>query len=304
MANNFKYEWRTDDGILDEDNNEGINKEIGELMQGNREDVPLLGNGDDDDSIDNEGNNEDHYNEAPVSMTADEDNDNEINNDKSSDDGTVDNEDGNDNDEGAIINENEENVSVTEINEENVSRVAGNIDEVIVEDVEEDDDSEVNSVEPEIAPPRNRTWYGLRSIKNPPRNHRNIYEREFNYLTTSSGTKNETRKSRRDPQQKWVNNKKKKRRATTKSAEPKYGVKNNIRNFMDIIMTQVSNDDTHAQISVKEGLKRHGDRALQALLKEFGQIHKYNTFDQQHVKDLTPEMKKEALNLITMIKGK
>ena len=73
---------------------------------------------------------------------------------------------------------------------------------------------------------------------------------------------------------------------------------------MDVIMLQLSKEDKHAQVSIKEGIKRHGDRAMEALLKEFGQLHKYNTFDPQRANQLTQDMKNEALNLITMIKEK
>ena len=40
-------------------------------------------------------------------------------------------------------------------------------------------------------------------------------------------------------------------------------------NFMNVIMLHITKDDKHAQVSVKEGLKRPGDKALEALLKEF-----------------------------------
>ena len=44
--------------------------------------------------------------------------------------------------------------------------------------------------------------------------------------------------------------------------------------------------------------------ALNALLREFGQIHKHDTFIPQLSKNLTNEQRKEALHLITMIKEK
>ena len=40
---------------------------------------------------------------------------------------------------------------------------------------------------------------------------------------------------------------------------------------------------------------------MEALLSEFGQIHKYDTFDPQHIDDLPKDVRREALNLITMI---
>ena len=73
---------------------------------------------------------------------------------------------------------------------------------------------------------------------------------------------------------------------------------------MDIIMLQLGKSDKHAQVNVNEGVKRHGDKALVSLLKEFGQIHKYDTFDPQMMSSLTYEQRKAALNIITMIKEK
>ena len=43
---------------------------------------------------------------------------------------------------------------------------------------------------------------------------------------------------------------------------------------------------------------------MEALLSEFGQIHKYDTFDPQYMDKLPAEAKREALSLITMIKEK
>ena len=74
--------------------------------------------------------------------------------------------------------------------------------------------------------------------------------------------------------------------------------------FMDIIMLQLGKDDNHAQVLVKECLRRHGDKVLTALLKEFGHLHKYDTFDPQIMDNLSFEERKEALNIFTMVKEK
>ena len=66
----------------------------------------------------------------------------------------------------------------------------------------------------------------------------------------------------------------------------------------------MAKNDKHTQMSVDKGVRRYGELALDALLSEFGQIHKYDTFIPQMVKDLTYKQRKEALNLITMIKEK
>ena len=46
------------------------------------------------------------------------------------------------------------------------------------------------------------------------------------------------------------------------------------------------------------------EKAMNTLLTEFGQLHKYDIFDPQRIKYLTNEVKREALNLITMVKRK
>lgn len=57
-------------------------------------------------------------------------------------------------------------------------------------------------------------------------------------------------------------------------------------------------------MSTKGEIKRYGDKPLHALLSEFGQIHKHDTFDQLNIGNLLKEAKREALNLITMIREK
>ena len=37
-------------------------------------------------------------------------------------------------------------------------------------------------------------------------------------------------------------------------------------------MTQLAKQDRYAQVSVKEGIQRHGQRAVNAVLKEYAQL--------------------------------
>ena len=60
--------------------------------------------------------------------------------------------------------------------------------------------------------------------------------------------------------------------------------KDELNQVMGIIMAQVSGIDKHAHVSVNEGVKRHGSEALHALLSEFGQIHKHDTFEPLDIK--------------------
>ena len=174
-----------------------------------------------------------------------------------------------------------------------------NQDEIVTEDVVEEESIDESVVDQPGPITRSRTRSGLRNIKNPPGSHRNRYEREFSYQTTgsvASRSNDEIAKARSGRfRNRWVNNKK---------GKTKRKKRNEMSMFVDVIMTQLSKGDKHAQVSIKEGLKRHGDRDLDALLKEFGQLYKHNTFDPQDISILTPEMRKEALNLITMIKEK
>ena len=73
---------------------------------------------------------------------------------------------------------------------------------------------------------------------------------------------------------------------------------------MGIIMAHVSKHDTHTHVSVHKGIRRHGDEALYALLSEFGKIHRYDILEHLDTSKLLAEVKKETLNLITMIKQK
>ena len=55
-------------------------------------------------------------------------------------------------------------------------------------------------------------------------------------------------------------------------------------------------------MSINEGIWRHGERDVEALLLEFDQLDEHDTFIPQQAVNLAPETKKEVLNLITMIK--
>ena len=61
---------------------------------------------------------------------------------------------------------------------------------------------------------------------------------------------------------------------------------------MGVILVQVSKSDKHAHVSVNGDIRRHGDETLHALLAEFGQIHKYDTFEPLNIDNLLREVKK------------
>lgn len=73
---------------------------------------------------------------------------------------------------------------------------------------------------------------------------------------------------------------------------------------MEVILAQVLVNNKHVHVLVSEGIRRLGNEALHALLAEFGQIHKHDTFNPKHAEGLPNTVKHEALRLITMIKEK
>lgn len=58
------------------------------------------------------------------------------------------------------------------------------------------------------------------------------------------------------------------------------------------------------QVSVEEGIRRFGNKAIEALLKEYTQLIDKQVFRPRFVNELTSKQKSEALNLITMVKQK
>ena len=58
------------------------------------------------------------------------------------------------------------------------------------------------------------------------------------------------------------------------------------------------------QMSAKKGIERHGQAAINAILKEYKQLHDLDVFRGIHRRDLTPEQHKRVLRLITVIKEK
>ena len=48
----------------------------------------------------------------------------------------------------------------------------------------------------------------------------------------------------------------------------------NMKIMVGTIMSQIQKSDKHAHISVNKGIKRHGEKAINSLLLEFGQLHK------------------------------
>ena len=58
------------------------------------------------------------------------------------------------------------------------------------------------------------------------------------------------------------------------------------------------------QMSAKAGIKKHGEEAVTAILKEFGQLEHMKTFKPRHKRELTREQLSKAMRIITVIKEK
>ena len=53
---------------------------------------------------------------------------------------------------------------------------------------------------------------------------------------------------------------------------------------------------------MREGLERFGEKAVEAVLKEFAQLDDSDSFEPQHTHLLTKDQKKAALSLIALVK--
>ena len=58
------------------------------------------------------------------------------------------------------------------------------------------------------------------------------------------------------------------------------------------------------QMSAKAGIKKHGEEAVSAILKEFGKLEHMKTFKPRHKHSLTKEQISRTMRIITVIKEK
>ena len=58
------------------------------------------------------------------------------------------------------------------------------------------------------------------------------------------------------------------------------------------------------QMSAQAGIRKHGQNAINALMKEFTQLHNEGTFDPVDASKLTTDQKKAALRSVNLIKEK
>ena len=86
----------------------------------------------------------------------------------------------------------------------------------------------------------------------------------------------------------------------------KYKVKisDTFRKIVGIVMTQMQATSDFEQMNMKQGLKMFGQKAVEAVIKEYAQLDMKGVFEGVYSKDLTIKQKKEALELFTLIKLK
>ena len=101
-----------------------------------------------------------------------------------------------------------------------------------------------------------------------------------------------------------MNPKKIAKKLKTEKRKVKKYFKSGFRKLVGSMFSQISKDSKYTQIGMKEGVRRHGDRALDALLFELTQLDEKETFQPLLASSMTNEECKMALNLLTIIKEK
>ena len=276
IASNFKFERRLEGALIEDDKDDQQDEDVNELLVTDEGPKPQILEIDDD--------HEPH-------IMDEGDDDYETNMD---DEDRIEKLPAND----VVNNENEYPLAEPavadligdDIDMEQVLEMDGNEDK----DNGEPQDGDVGVKEDEHAEEADKAITASRAgrARMPTNSHRNMYEREFTHTILGD-------KSRPGPR--WKNFKKQDIPPKTRSA-PR--MKNVFSRTTQLIFAQIAKRDKYAQVPVNKGVKMHGDKALDALLSEYGQIPNHVTFIPQMVSDLSVEQRKEALHLITMIKEK
>jgi len=81
-------------------------------------------------------------------------------------------------------------------------------------------------------------------------------------------------------------------------------IKDMFRKVVAVTMAQIKSASKHEQVSMREGIRRYGELAIKAVLKEYAQLDNKRIFKPTKASSLTNLQKRNALNLITLIKFK
>jgi hypothetical protein len=97
------------------------------------------------------------------------------------------------------------------------------------------------------------------------------------------------------PEYKHIKSSKKRSKLNKKKSKGKVVIKDTFKKICALCFNQMS---------AKKGIKKHGQMAVNAILKEYTQLHDLDVFKPRFKKDLTDQQIKECLHLITVIKEK
>ena len=86
--------------------------------------------------------------------------------------------------------------------------------------------------------------------------------------------------------------------------QTKINVKDKYRSLVGIMMNLMAEDDEYAQMQCKKGVKKLGNKAVQAMSKECCQLGDdgKEAFIPMHASRLTREQKRKALRMLALIK--
>ena len=107
-------------------------------------------------------------------------------------------------------------------------------------------------------------------------------------------------------QQEWITQMQHKAKINNNKKPTSINMKSNDihRRILGVTMLQMTQGGKYAQVSVTEGIKRYGEKSVAAILSKFTQLNDKNIFKPCNPKELSVHEKREARNLITMIKQK
>ena len=91
---------------------------------------------------------------------------------------------------------------------------------------------------------------------------------------------------------------------TQESSKRSSKVKDMYRGVLKIVMAQIKAMSDHENMSIKQGIKRYGNFAVESVLAEYGQMKDKSVFKPRYANKLTQEEKRNSLNLITFMKKK
>ena len=81
-------------------------------------------------------------------------------------------------------------------------------------------------------------------------------------------------------------------------------IKDMFKKVATVTMAHIKAASKHEQVSMKEGIRRYGESAIRAVLKEYAQLDNKRIFRAVKASALTIYQKREALNLLTLVKFK